>query len=195
MGKGKSSGFSSGGTNSFVDVFDKYGVGQLGNDAYNNRGIPRGVAGSIYRAYKNDEIQITNNLTSYIYDNMVGNSWTTDSRQSEPAIALRVAANALRSKDTAAATTAINEFVKREAATMSGERQKSFLNYVNTNRQPSAQNRRRYTYSENQQYKTYLKTTAKNAGVKVGNINDWDKIKKKLTANGVSFKERDEYFA
>lgn len=128
MGGRGSSSRSSGGGSSYTDVFMKYRP----SGGYDDRGISSGVAGSIYRAYKNNEVNVSKNLTSYIYNNVVGHSPTTNSRESEPAIALRVAANALRSNDSAAAMTAINKFIEAEARDMTSERRQAFLKYVNS---------------------------------------------------------------
>lgn len=45
----------------------------------------------------------------------------------------------------------------------------------------------------NDSYYNYLRNTAKAAGVKLGSVKKWDKIKKKLTQSGVSFLDRDAY--
>lgn len=45
----------------------------------------------------------------------------------------------------------------------------------------------------NDSYYNYLRNTAKAAGVKLGSVKKWDKIKKKLTQSGVSFMDRDAY--
>lgn len=46
---------------------------------------------------------------------------------------------------------------------------------------------------ENQYYGNYLQATAKDSGVKLGNMSSWDKIKDKLKKNGVSVMERSEF--
>ena len=45
----------------------------------------------------------------------------------------------------------------------------------------------------NSLYTSYLKRTASDNGVKVGNLSSWDKIKAKLSKNGVSFMQKEEF--
>lgn len=46
---------------------------------------------------------------------------------------------------------------------------------------------------ENKYYNNYLRATAKDNGVKIGNVSSWGKIKIKLVKNGIPFMERDDF--
>ena len=45
----------------------------------------------------------------------------------------------------------------------------------------------------NMRYSSYLKQTAQQAGVKVGNLSSWDKIKAKLDKNGISYLDKEQF--
>lgn len=50
-------------------------------------------------------------------------------------------------------------------------------------------------WKNNQRYTNYLKETAKENGVKIGNMSSWEKIIAKLQSKGVEVKTREEFAA